>query len=138
MEERYIKIDSCRKCNFSGHIMRSGKFIYICNNPDHKDIAVQREEIESEFYPVTGEGIDLKQSLIPSWCMLPNTVMVYATNRVNYEQFCKTVRQKEENDLWKELFCRRCNTTTLHHKLEEHVNSARWVCWHCYSEKDNK
>ncbi|MBU0778086.1 hypothetical protein KKH23_05540 [Patescibacteria group bacterium] len=69
-EERYIKIDTCKKCNFSGHSSNGKEFIFICSNPIHKDIETQKIRIGDKFFPITAKGKNHVDNLIPKWCKL--------------------------------------------------------------------
>ena len=73
IEERYLKIENCNKCEYTGHSTNGLKrgFTFICSNPIHKEVDGPLEKIGNEYYPITGYGMKYEDNLIPKWCQLP-------------------------------------------------------------------
>ena len=70
IEERYIKINTCQKCEYAGHSFNGREFVFICSNPMHGDIETKRIRIGEKFYPITGKDNLMSGNLIPKWCKL--------------------------------------------------------------------
>ena len=73
-EERFIKIDTCQKCEFNGHSSNGKEFIFICSNPIHKDIETRLIRIGEKSYPITSKGKIHSDNVIPEWCKLNEDV----------------------------------------------------------------
>lgn len=72
MNTRYIKINSCQKCEHTGHSSNGKEITFICANPIHKNMDVPRLKIDDEYYPITSIGTKFSDNVIPDWCKLPS------------------------------------------------------------------
>jgi len=74
MEYRYIKIDSCNKCEFKGISINNGedKQICFCVNPDNIDAkAIDNFMYHGIYHPlITKTSVNICP--IPEWCSLPD------------------------------------------------------------------
>lgn len=78
--KRYIEIDSCMKCGYSGHIASADGdgTVFICSNPAHAGLEIPRKFIGMTAYPiiVTEQRNTVHMCHIPSWCTLPKELAV--------------------------------------------------------------
>jgi len=73
---RYLKIDTCNKCEYTGHSangLRKG-FVFVCSNPIHKEVDGPLEKIGNEYYLITSYGMKFEDNIIPVWCKLPKEI----------------------------------------------------------------
>lgn len=81
VNKRYIEIDSCLKCEYSGHITGADResVVFICSHPDHMNLDIPKEFIGKIAYPivVTDQQNTVHLCRIPSWCTLPKEVTVF-------------------------------------------------------------
>lgn len=76
MNKRYIEIDSCLKCKYSGNFTSEDNegVTFTCGNPDHLNLNIPKIFIGRIAYPiVVKEQFNaVHMCPIPSWCTLPN------------------------------------------------------------------
>ena len=72
-EIRYIRIDSCNRCEHNGHAhdARSTDIIHVCGNPLTSIAIKPRYKISGVDYPITSTTSSIKYAPIPKWCPLP-------------------------------------------------------------------
>jgi hypothetical protein len=76
--KRYIEIISCKQCGYGGHTSGSEGITYICSDPDHLSLDIQKKFIGKTAYPIVlkGQKDNAVFVPIPSWCTLPKKVIV--------------------------------------------------------------
>lgn len=86
MEERYLRINSCTLCPYTGHASNrhTNTITFICCNPIHYGMDKPKgewhpcvpllERIGDKFYPITHITKDIHDNPIPDWCKLPSKV----------------------------------------------------------------
>lgn len=78
-EERYIKITSCKNCEFNGHtatITRENKITHFCINSENMKIEqLPLVKMGNDIYPITSVTKSSNDSPIPYWCKLPSKIL---------------------------------------------------------------
>ncbi len=76
IEERYLKIESCKNCPNFGHTGTKNKLTtFICGYSENMNIEqLPADKIGDKIYPITHIGGWSGTVPIPFWCKLPSKV----------------------------------------------------------------